>query len=355
LRRPDQLDLARRRGRARRLRQGAAVHRPQGGRRRLAAAARPRRAGLRGVRGDGRLDRQLPGGRQEARVRVRLQRRRLARDRRHLRLPLRLVHAADRGPPSRPLPGLADRVRLDRGPEPVQPAQGLDPGTDRRRRHHLQGLPLLGPRAVAQPEDPHRRFTDARCGGQQRVQRGNRLRARAVRAACRPGTVRRHCPSEVPGDAVTATHVPRHAQAPTRPVYTPPPPPKRRKRHGPRWLPGLLLVSPSLILIGIFVYGFLGWNVRVSFTNWRGLSPSYHSVGFDNYVNLFKDDRFRGDIRNLIVFTVVFVAGSMVLGFVMAMLLDKGVRGEGFFRGVYLFPMAISFIATAIIWRWLLD
>jgi glucose/mannose transport system permease protein len=154
---------------------------------------------------------------------------------------------------------------------------------------------------------------------------------------------------------VTATHVPRHAQAPTRPVYTPPPPPKRRKRHGPRWLPGLLLVSPSLILIGIFVYGFLGWNVRVSFTNWRGLSPSYHSVGFDNYVNLFKDDRFRGDIRNLIVFTVVFVAGSMVLGFVMAMLLDKGVRGEGFFRGVYLFPMAISFIATAIIWRWLLD
>ena len=154
---------------------------------------------------------------------------------------------------------------------------------------------------------------------------------------------------------MTATHVPRHAQAPTRPIYTPPPPPKRRKRHGPRWLPGLLLVSPSLILIGIFVYGFLGWNVRVSFTNWRGLSPSYHSVGFDNYVNLFKDDRFRGDIRNLIVFTVVFVAGSMVLGFVMAMLLDKGVRGEGFFRGVYLFPMAISFIATAIIWRWLLD
>jgi len=121
------------------------------------------------------------------------------------------------------------------------------------------------------------------------------------------------------------------------------------------WGPGLLLVAPSLIALGVFVYGFLGWNIRVSFTNWRGLSPSYHSVGLDNYVNLFKDDRFRGDIRNLIVFTVVFVAGSMILGFVMAMLLDKGVRGEGFFRGVYLFPMAISFIATAIIWRWLLD
>jgi glucose/mannose transport system permease protein len=152
-----------------------------------------------------------------------------------------------------------------------------------------------------------------------------------------------------------ATHVPRHAQDRTRPAWTPPPPPRRKKRHGPRWLAGLLLVSPSLILIGIFVYGFLGWNVRVSFTNWRGLSPSYKSVGLDNYINLANDERFRTDVRNLVVFTVVFVAGSMILGFVMAMLLDKGVRAEGFWRGVYLFPMAISFIATAIIWRWLLD
>jgi len=154
---------------------------------------------------------------------------------------------------------------------------------------------------------------------------------------------------------VTATHVPRHAQAPSRPVYTPPPPPKRRQRHGPRWLPGLLLVSPSLILIGIFVYGFLGWNVRVSFTNWRGLAPSYESVGLDNYSALLRDERFRLDIRNLVVFTVVFVGGAVTLGFFMALLLDKGVRAEGFFRGVYLFPMAISFIATAIVWRWLLD
>ncbi len=149
-------------------------------------------------------------------------------------------------------------------------------------------------------------------------------------------------------------HVPRHSNAPP-PVPFTLPPVRRRKRRGPAWLAGLLLVSPSLILIGVFVYGFLGWNVRVSFTNWRGLSPSYQFVGLDNYERLLRDERWHADVRNLVVFTAVFVASALILGFLMAMLLDKGVRGEGFLRGVFLFPMAISFIATAIVWRWLLD
>jgi glucose/mannose transport system permease protein len=150
------------------------------------------------------------------------------------------------------------------------------------------------------------------------------------------------------------THVARHSSEPERPALAPPPRPPRKQR-GPRWLPGLVLVSPSLILIGIFVYGFLGWNVRVSFTNWRGLSPQYDFVGLKNYTKLLGDERFRADVRNLVIFTLVFVTGALVLGFCMALLLDRGVRGEGFLRGVYLFPMAISFIATAIVWRWLLD
>jgi glucose/mannose transport system permease protein len=151
-----------------------------------------------------------------------------------------------------------------------------------------------------------------------------------------------------------ALHTPRHASRP-RPARRPFTARPRRRRRSPTWLPGLLLVAPSLILIGIFVYGFLGWNVRVSLTNWKGLAPSYDFVGLDNYAALLRDERWRADVRNIVVFTVVFVGGALLLGFVMAMLLDKGVRAEGFFRGVYLFPMAISFIATAIVWRWLLD
>ncbi|MGH8622371.1 MAG: carbohydrate ABC transporter permease [Burkholderiales bacterium] len=122
-----------------------------------------------------------------------------------------------------------------------------------------------------------------------------------------------------------------------------------------RWGPGLLLVSPSLVLLGIFVYGFLGWNVRVSLSDWRGLRPAYGYEGFGNYTKLADDTRFTDDVQNVVVFTLVFVVGALLVGFLLALLLERGVRGEGIFRGVFLFPMAISFIATAIIWRWLLN
>jgi glucose/mannose transport system permease protein len=128
----------------------------------------------------------------------------------------------------------------------------------------------------------------------------------------------------------------------------------RARRRTPNWLPSLLLVLPSLIALGIFVYGFIGWNLRVSFTSWRGLTPTYDFV-LGNYIDLLGDERWRLDVRNVVIFTTVFVGGAVVLGFAMAWLLDKVRTGSGFYRAVFLFPMAISFIATAIVWRWLLD
>jgi glucose/mannose transport system permease protein len=129
----------------------------------------------------------------------------------------------------------------------------------------------------------------------------------------------------------------------------------RRRRDGRSWPAGLLLIAPSLLAIGVFVYGFLGWNLRVSFTSWRGLRPAYDFVGLRNYVALWTNERWHIDAQNIIVFTTVFVFGSLALGFVMALLLDRGVRGSAFLRSVFLLPMAISFIATGIVWRWLLD
>ncbi len=121
------------------------------------------------------------------------------------------------------------------------------------------------------------------------------------------------------------------------------------------WGPGLLLVTPSLLALAVFVYGFIGWNIRVSFTSWQGLLPKYDNVGFDNYRALVDNQRFHLDVSHIWKFTLVFVGGALLAGFLMALLLEKGVKGESFFRSVYLFPMAISFIATGIIWRWLMD
>lgn len=117
----------------------------------------------------------------------------------------------------------------------------------------------------------------------------------------------------------------------------------------------LLLVSPSILAIGIFVYGFIGWSARVSLSAWQGLRPDFTWVGFSNYVELFSDRRFLIDVRNTAIFTSLFLLACLVLGLLLALLLDQRIRGEGIFRGIILFPMAISFIVTGVAWRWLMN
>ena len=116
-----------------------------------------------------------------------------------------------------------------------------------------------------------------------------------------------------------------------------------------------LLVLPSIIAVFIFIYGFIFWSVRVSLSNWVGLMPNYEWAGLQNYIDLFKDPRFHIDIRNTIIFTMLFVGGCLFLGLILAILLDQGLRGENFFRSLFIFPMAISFIVTGVVWRWLMN
>jgi len=115
------------------------------------------------------------------------------------------------------------------------------------------------------------------------------------------------------------------------------------------------LVLPSIIAVGIFVYGFIAWSMRVSFSQWKGLTPDYTFVGLKNYLNLFSDPRFHVDVRNTVIFTLVFVIGSLLIGLTLAILLDQHLPGEAFFRALFLFPMAISFIVTGVVWRWMLN
>lgn len=115
------------------------------------------------------------------------------------------------------------------------------------------------------------------------------------------------------------------------------------------------LVLPSILAVFVFIYGFIFWSVRVSFSNWVGLMPNYEWIGLQNYITLFQDPRFHIDIRNTIIFTVLFVGGCLFLGLFLAILLDQGLRGENFFRSLFIFPMALSFIVTGVVWRWLMN
>lgn len=117
----------------------------------------------------------------------------------------------------------------------------------------------------------------------------------------------------------------------------------------------IVLIAPSALAVFIFIYVFIGWSARVSLSKWKGLTADYTWNGIKNYTDLFADPRFHVDIRNTLIFTGVFVVGSILLGFFLAVLLDQGLKGEGFFRSLFLFPMAISYIVTGVVWRWLMN
>jgi glucose/mannose transport system permease protein len=122
-----------------------------------------------------------------------------------------------------------------------------------------------------------------------------------------------------------------------------------------RWGPGLLLVSPSIVLVAIFVYGLIGWNVKVSLSDWREAKQTSGWAGLAAYRDLNADPAWDEDLNHILLFTATFIVGALLVGLTLAFLLEKGVRGEGFFRAVYLFPMAISFIAAGVVWRWLMN
>ena len=119
---------------------------------------------------------------------------------------------------------------------------------------------------------------------------------------------------------------------------------------------GLFFVLPSIAAVLIFVYGLIIWSFNVSLTNQNSVAQKeLEYVGFKNYTDLIADERFTHALSNLVKFTIVFILGTLITGFIMALLLEKGIKGEGFFRSFYLYPMAISFIAMGTVFNWLLN
>jgi glucose/mannose transport system permease protein len=115
------------------------------------------------------------------------------------------------------------------------------------------------------------------------------------------------------------------------------------------------VVAPAFVLGFAFIYGLMVWNGVLSVTASRML-PNYDEyVGLDQYRKLFEMDRWWVALKNLGIFSVLYVGGALVLGLTLAILLDQRVRAEGFLRTVYLYPMALSFIVTGTAWKWILN
>ena len=116
-----------------------------------------------------------------------------------------------------------------------------------------------------------------------------------------------------------------------------------------------IVVAPAFVLGFAFIYGLMLWNGVLSVTGSRMLPNYSQFVGLAQYERLFEMDRWWLALRNLGIFSVLYVGGSMLVGLLLAIFLDQKVRGEGALRTIYLYPMALSFIVTGTAWKWILN
>ncbi len=108
-----------------------------------------------------------------------------------------------------------------------------------------------------------------------------------------------------------------------------------------------------IIVIGVFI-GAMIWTFVISMTNSR-LIPIYKFNFFDQYVRLMGNDGWLVSVGNLVVFGVLFIVVCLVLGFLMAIMMDQKIRAESLFRTIFLYPYAMSFVVTGLVWQWVLN
>jgi glucose/mannose transport system permease protein len=112
-------------------------------------------------------------------------------------------------------------------------------------------------------------------------------------------------------------------------------------------------VPMAFTAFGIFIMATL-WTVYHSFTNSRAL-PKSEFIGLGQYERLWSSDRWYISIENLAIFGVGSLVFSLIVGFILAALLDQKTRFENTFRTIFLYPFALSFIITGLVWQWILN
>lgn len=126
--------------------------------------------------------------------------------------------------------------------------------------------------------------------------------------------------------------------------------PKRLIRN----LSAKIAAVPMILTTMVVFVGCTIWTIVYSFTNSR-LLPKENFVGFDQYERLWSSSRWIISIQNLMWYGVCSLVLTLVIGFTLAALLDRKIRFENTFRSIFLFPFALSFIVTGLVWQWILN
>jgi glucose/mannose transport system permease protein len=117
-------------------------------------------------------------------------------------------------------------------------------------------------------------------------------------------------------------------------------------------VPFAALLPMALTVIGCYL-GSILWSLKISLTNSRSF-PSDQFVGLAQYLRLFDNERWLLSLHNLALYGVLFIAACMLIGFLLAVFIDQNVTGEGVLRTIFLYPYAMSFVATGLVWQWML-
>ena len=116
-----------------------------------------------------------------------------------------------------------------------------------------------------------------------------------------------------------------------------------------------LLIAPALLLfVGFTAYPFI-WSAQISLTSWDGLNAVKEFVGFQNYIQLFQDAEFRQSISVTTIYTVSVTLISTVLGFAIALMLQRRKRSSAIYRTIFFSPVVTATVAAAVVWQLLFD
>ncbi len=135
------------------------------------------------------------------------------------------------------------------------------------------------------------------------------------------------------------------------------PAPGRRVKRRFGMFRNLTAKAASVPMVATVLVIFIGctlWTVTYSFTDSR-LLPRLNFDGLAQYERLWGTNRWVKSISNLAIFGVCSMVFSLVIGFTLAALLDRKIRFENTFRTIILYPFALSFIVTGLVWQWILN
>lgn len=115
------------------------------------------------------------------------------------------------------------------------------------------------------------------------------------------------------------------------------------------------VASLPMMLTALVVFvGCTGWTILHSFTSSK-LLPKLSFAGISQYERLWASSRWITSVENLALFGVCSMVFTLVIGFLLAVLLDQKIRFEDTFRTIFLYPFALSFIVTGLVWQWILN